>query len=60
MNAIKISKGYKHETIGSWLAEAALHAQEVEVVLVQEYKVGASEIDGLWSFVQHKGKKNGG
>ena len=60
MNAIKTSKGYKHETIGSWLAEAARHAQEVETALVQEYGVGASEIDGLWSFVQHKGQKKGG
>jgi transposase-like protein len=57
MNAIKSSKGYKHETIGSWLLEAATHAQEVEAVLVQEYDVGPCEIDGLWSYVQHKGQK---
>jgi len=57
--AICEAKGYKQETIMSWLKEAAEHTEAVSQVLLEDYQVSASQIDGLWSFVKHKGSKKG-
>ena len=59
ISAVVAAKGYKEETIGSWLEEAAAHASEVSAVLLKDYCVSAAQVDGLWSFVAHKGSKKG-
>ena len=59
ITAIVAAKGYKEETVQSWLGEAAGHAEEVSAVLLKSYDVSAAQIDGLWSFVAHKGSKKG-
>ena len=58
ISAIVAAKGYKEETVQSWLGEAAAHAEEVSAAL-KGYEVSAAQIDGLWSFVAHKGSKKG-
>ena len=50
-------KGYKEDTILSWLREAKEHATEIEEVLLAEYKLNRGQIDGLWSYVGNKGEK---
>lgn len=50
-------KGFKEDTILAWLREAGTHAEAVEAVLLRDYPVGPSQIDGLWSYVGHKGVK---
>ena len=57
--AVVAAKGYKEETVQSWLEEAATHAEEVSAVLLKGYNVSAAQVDGLWSFVAHKGSKKG-
>lgn len=59
ISAIVAAKGYKEETVQSWLEEAAAHAEEVSAALLKGYNVSAAQIDGLWSFVAHKGSKKG-
>ena len=57
LSAIREAKGYKPETLLSWVKEAASHSEAITQVLMEEYEVGACQIDGLWSYVQHKGTK---
>ena len=42
----------------SWLRDAVLHADQLEAVLLEEYHLERTQIDGLRSFVSHKGKKS--
>ena len=51
------TKGFKEDTILSWLREAAQHAAEVEARLLQDYQVTHAQIDALWTYVGHKGQK---
>lgn len=51
------TQGLKEETVTKWLKRAGRHAEELEGVLFNGYDVGPSEIDGLWSYVRHKGEK---
>lgn len=64
VSSLSRTKGFKEETILSWLGEAAQHAQAVEEVLLAEFKVKRGQLDALWAYVGHKGKKrlygNGG
>jgi hypothetical protein len=48
------SKGFKEDTILSFLREAAHHAEEVERILLNEYAMSQVQIDGLWTYVSHK------
>jgi transposase-like protein len=51
------TKGFKEDTILSWLREAAQHAAQVEALLMQNYQVTHAQIDALWTYVGHKGQK---
>jgi hypothetical protein len=57
ISSIARAKGIKADTILVWLREAALHAGRVEDVLLEEYQLSQVQIDGLWAYVGHKGKK---
>ncbi len=50
-------KGHKEDTIIAWLREAKEHAEEIEEVLLADYKLDRGQIDGLWSYVGNKGEK---
>lgn len=50
-------KGFKEDTLLTWLREAAGHAEQVEEVLMAEFKVKRGELDALWAYVGHKGQK---
>ena len=50
-------KGYKEDTILSWLREAARHTQELEDVLLKDYQIKRGQLDGLWAYVGNKGEK---
>ena len=54
ISSISRSKGFKEDTILSFLREAAYHAEAVEAVLLNEYKISQVQIDGLWTYVGHK------
>jgi transposase-like protein len=50
-------KGHKEDTILSWLREAAQHADAVEDVLMQDFRIKRGQLDGLWAHVGNKGEK---
>jgi transposase-like protein len=50
-------KGHKEDTILQWLREAAQHAEQLEDVLMAEFRVKRGQLDALWAYVGNKGKK---
>lgn len=54
ISSISRSKGFKEDTILSFLRQAAHHAKEVEAILLNDYKISQVQIDGLWTYVGHK------
>ena len=59
ISSISRTKGIKEDTILAWLREAAEHAEAVEAVLLKDYRIGRSQIDGRWTYVGRKEKKRG-
>ena len=57
LSTVSTSIGKKADTIGKWVKEAGQHAERLETALFGGYQVGASEVDGLWSYVKNKGEK---
>jgi len=57
ISSISRVKGFKEDTILEWLREAAQHSEQLEAILLKDYAIGESQIDGLWAYVGHKGKK---
>ena len=54
ISSISRSKGFKEDTILSFLREAAHHAEAVEAIMLNEYEISQVQIDGLWTYVGHK------
>ena len=54
ISSISRAKGIKEDTILSFLREAAQHAEQVEAMLLNEYRISQVQIDGLWTYVGHK------
>jgi len=50
-------KGHKEDTILQWLREAAQHAEQLEEVLMAEFRVERGQLDALWAYVRNKGEK---
>lgn len=57
ISSLSRAKGFKEDTILSWLREAARHAEAVEEVLLADYVVSKAQVDGLWAYVGNKGQK---
>lgn len=60
ITSISRAKGIKEDTILSFLREAAQHMQQVEAILLNDYRIGAAQIDGLWTYVGRKDAKKTG
>ena len=50
-------KGFKEDTILAWLRAAARHSEQVEEVLLADFRVERAQLDALWSYVGNKGEK---
>jgi transposase-like protein len=50
-------KGYKEDTILSWLRDAREHLEAVEEILLKNYRVTRGQLDAMWSYVGNKGEK---
>jgi len=50
-------KGYKEDTILSWLRDARGHLEAVEEILLKHYRVQRGQLDALWGYVGNKGEK---
>jgi transposase-like protein len=59
ISSISRVKGIKEDTILSFLREAAQFAEQIETILLNDYRIGPTQIDGLWSYVGRKGEKRG-
>jgi transposase-like protein len=57
IGAVAQTQGFKDETVIKWLKRAGAHAEHMEEVLFANYPIGPGEIDGLWTYVGHKGEK---
>ena len=51
------AQGKKAGTIGQWVKEAGQHTAGLGNGFFEGYRVGASQVDGLWSYVKNKGEK---
>jgi len=54
ISSISRAKGIKEDTILSFLREAADHAEQVEAILLNDYRISQVQIDGLWTYVGRK------
>ena len=57
ISSIRRAKGIKEDTILSFLREAARHAEQIEAILLNDYRIGRAEVDGLWTYVGRKQEK---
>ena len=57
--AIHRIKGIKEETVSAWLREAAKHVEQIEALLLANYRLRRAQLDALWTYVGHKGEKGG-
>jgi transposase-like protein len=57
ISSLSRAKGHKEDTILAWLREAAQHADQVEDVLMADFRVKRGQLDALWSYVGNKGEK---
>jgi transposase-like protein len=55
--SISRGKGIKEDAILSFLREAAQHTEQVESMLLNEYRIAQAQIDGLWTYVGRKEAK---
>jgi transposase-like protein len=59
ISSLSRAKGFKEDTILRWLREAARHSEAVEELLMADHELSKAQVDGLWTYVGHKGKKGG-
>jgi len=57
--AIHRTKGIKEETVLNWLRKAATQVEQIEALLLANYRLTRAQLDALWTYVGHKGEKGG-
>ena len=57
ISSLTRAKGFKEDTILKWLREAAEHTENVEDVMMKDFRIKRGQLDGLWAFVRNKGEK---
>ena len=55
--AIHRVKGVKEETVTEWLKQIEPQMEQIEQVLLKDYKLSRAQLDALWTYVGHKGEK---
>lgn len=60
ISSISRAKGIKEDTMLDRLRAAARQAAEGEEALLKDYRISQAQIDGLWTYVGHKGHQKGG
>lgn len=55
--AIQRVKGIKEETLMDWLEQAAGQVEMIEQLLLWDYHFTRAQMDALWTYVGHQGKK---
>jgi transposase-like protein len=57
ISSISRSKGIKEDAILSFLRQAGHHVEQVEAILLHDYRISQVQIDGLWTYVGRKQEK---
>lgn len=57
ISSLTRAKGFKEDTILTWLREAAQHAEQLEGALMKDFKIKRGQLDALWAYVRNKGEK---
>jgi hypothetical protein len=57
LSSVARTTGHTVDTISDWVKTAGQHAADVEQWLLGDYQSDQAQVDGLWSFVGHKGEK---
>jgi transposase-like protein len=57
ISSVSRTTGHKEDTILDWLREAAKQVEAIEAVLMADYQVARSQLDGLWAYVGNKREK---
>jgi transposase-like protein len=57
ISSLTRAKGFKEDTILAWLRAAAQHAEQLEGVLMKDFKIKRGQLDALWAYVRNKGEK---
>jgi transposase-like protein len=57
ISSLSRAKGFKEDTILTWLREAAEHAEALEAILMKDFKIKRGQLDGLWAYVRNKREK---
>lgn len=57
ISSLTRAKGFKEDTILAWLRAAAQHADQLEGVLMKDFKIKRGQLDALWAYVRNKGEK---
>ena len=55
--AIHRVKGVKEETVMAWLRIAAAHVEQIEALLLANYKLTRAQLDAMWASVGNTGEK---
>jgi transposase-like protein len=55
--AIHRVKGVKEETVLAWLRIAAAHVEQIEALLLANYRFTRAQLDAMWAYVGNKGEK---
>lgn len=55
--AIHRLKGIKEETVVDWLLKAKNQIEQIEAVLLANYKFSRVQLDAMWSYAGNKGEK---
>lgn len=59
ISSLSRAKGFKEDTILEWLREAAAHAEQIEQVIMADFKIKRGQLDALWSYVGRKKTHSG-
>ena len=57
IRSIERITGHHRDTIGKLIEDLALHAEMVNIILLQEVKLEQFEVDEMWTFVKKNKKK---
>lgn len=59
LRGIQRVTGVKPDTVLVWLEKAAAHVELIERLLQRSHAMERAQLDALWTYVGHKGKKGG-
>lgn len=57
--AIQRVNGVKEATVMEWLHSAAAHVEQIEALLLANYKLSRAQLEAMWAYVGNQGETGG-